>query len=179
MVPTSASGSAETMMGTCHPKTGHLLVAHCAHHLHGHSHMGNAIPSLRSGMMAPSPHCTPGAQSHPQQGLGVPAWSRDPTEVMEMQLPTWAHSMGHEDTLVPHPAHGHNPTSSPWPPPHTLCPQGSRGGRTPQPCSPHSCGWHLGLASPLMWPCPPSSTWMRRPTSRTSSTASLSASGSR
>lgn len=33
-------------------------------------------------------------------------------EVMEMQLLTWAHSMGREDTLVSHPSHGQNPTPS-------------------------------------------------------------------
>lgn len=57
MVPTSASGSAETTMGTCHPKTSHLLVAHCAHHSHGHSHMGNAsVPEVWNDVSFPSLH---------------------------------------------------------------------------------------------------------------------------
>lgn len=33
VVPTSALESAETRMGRCHPKTSHLLVAHCATHM--------------------------------------------------------------------------------------------------------------------------------------------------
>ncbi|KAK4820146.1 hypothetical protein QYF61_020521 [Mycteria americana] len=59
MVPTSASGSAETKIGRCHPKASHLLVAHCAHHSHGHGHVGSAMLSLGSRMMSPSPHHTP------------------------------------------------------------------------------------------------------------------------
>lgn len=106
------------------------------------------------------PHTAgPRAQPHPQQGLEVLAWPRDPTELTEKQLPLWAHSLGHENTLVTHP-HSH---------------QGSQGWEdtTDLPST------LSGLASPLMCLCPPSLRWMRRPTLRTSSTASPSASGSR
>lgn len=93
------------------------------------------------------------------KGWGVLAWLRDLTDLTEKQLPLWAQSMGHENTLVSHP-HSH---------------QGSQGwGNTTGLPS-----VLLGLASPLMWLCPPSLRWMRRPTSRTSSTASPLASGSR
>lgn len=137
MVPTSASGSAETRMGRCHPKTSHLLVAHCAHHSHGHSHVGSAMLSLGSWMRSPSPHCTPQSSTPSSARVGGapnPAWPRDPTEVTDMQPPTWAHRTGHKDTLIPHLAHGHDPTPS--------VPKAHRGGRMPKPCSPHSWGWH-------------------------------------
>lgn len=63
------------------------------------------------------------------------AWPRDLTELTEKQLPLWAHSMGHENTLVTHP-HSH---------------QGSQGWEdiTGLPST------LLGLASLLMWLCPP------------------------
>lgn len=143
MVPASASGSAETRMGRCRPKTSHLLLAHCAHHWHGHghSHTGSAMLSLGSQMMSPSPHRTPQSSTPSSARVGGapnPAWPRDPTEVLDMQPPTWAHRTGHEDTLVPHLAHGHNPTPS--------VPKAHGGGRMTQACSPHSWGWHLGLA---------------------------------
>lgn len=46
VVPPPASGSVNTRVGKCYLKTSHLLVGHCAHHLH--SHMGSAMLSLGS-----------------------------------------------------------------------------------------------------------------------------------
>lgn len=122
-------------------------------------HTGSATQSLAAGMGSPSPHCSPQSSAHPQQGLGGPARPRDLRELTEKQLPLWAHSMRHENTLVTRP-HSH---------------QGSQGWEdtTGLPST------LLGLTCPLMWLCPPSLRWMRRLTSRTSSTASPSASGSR
>lgn len=56
VVPPSASGYVDTRVGKCYLKTSHVLVGHCAHHLHGH--MCSAMLSLGSRMMSPSPHCT-------------------------------------------------------------------------------------------------------------------------